>query len=225
MCSVNGPRRELVDVFVARFDPFASFRFATAVSRLGSNVFFRLIDAASENMTDSIQAGRMVTTTLLFPTLLFAVIQSYRLFRAQLQDRTLSVVRSLLPLAVTAFLCSFLLLASYTFVNDATGQTRMVFFTAHYTIEETLRRRAIEKTLPRVANPDGIEALQLTGDDVEKAFKAYPFSLPAITRRWLRNARITVTPDKSHPGGFSCVETRWGATCLLFGHHPFGRRH
>jgi len=215
LANVFGERagRELVHLFVARFDPFASFRFATAVSRLGSNVFFRLIDAASDNMTGSIQAGRMVTTTILIPTLLLAVIQSYRLFRAQLQDRTLSVVRSLLPLAMTAFLCSFFLLASYTFKNDATGQTRMVFFTTRYTIEETLRRRAIEKTLPRVANPDGIEALQLTGDDVEKAFKAYPFFLPANTRRWLRNARITVTPDKSHSGGFSCVETRWGATC------------
>jgi hypothetical protein len=218
LANVYGERagRELVDVFVARFGLLASFRFSTAVSRLGSNVLFRLIDAASENMAGSIQAGRMVTTTILVPTLLLAVIQSYRLFRAQLQERTLSVVRSLLPLAVTAFLCSFLLLASYTFVNDATAQTRALLFRPGLAIEEILRARAIEKTPPSVGKLDATHPLQLTWDDVEKADAEkpfhFPFPLPGNTRRWLRNARITVTPDRAHPSGFFCAETPWKST-------------
>jgi len=219
LASVFGERagRELVDAFVARFDPFASFRFATAVSRLGPNVFFRLIDAASANLTGRIQAALTVRTTILVPTLLFAVIQSYRLFRAQIQDRTLSVVRSLLPLATTAFLCGFCLLAFYTFVLDAQEQTWMLFFGTHQPIEEILRRRAIEKNRNSAANPHGTEALQLTGDDLAIAFPPpFPFSETESSRRWLRNARITVMPDKAHPNGFSCAETPWKSTWCYY---------
>ena len=109
----------LTNVFFSRFDPFANVKFAQTVSRFGSNVFIRLIDAASDNMTDSVQAALVLNATILVPTLLYAVIQSYRLFRAQLQDRALSVVRSLLPLAMTAFLCNFSLFAFDTFVGRA----------------------------------------------------------------------------------------------------------
>ena len=98
-------------LFFSRFDPFANVKFANAVSHLGSNGFFKLIQAASDNMTDSVQAGLVLTTIILVPTLLYAVIQSYRLFRAQPQDRAWSVVRSLVPLALIAFLCNFALLA------------------------------------------------------------------------------------------------------------------
>ena len=112
----------LTDLFFSRFDPFANVKFADAVSRFGSNAFFRLIEAASNNMTDSVQAALVLTTMILVPTLLYAVIQSYRLFRAQLQDRALSVVRSLLPLAMMAFLCSFSSLAFYAFVGRARNQ-------------------------------------------------------------------------------------------------------
>jgi len=222
LANLSGERsgRKLVDVLVARFDPFTSFRFATAVSRLDHNILFRLIDAASENMTGSLQAARVLTAMLLFPVLLLAVIQSYRLFRAQLQDRALSVVRSLLPLAMTAFLCSFSLLAFCTFVREATAQTRALVFRTGLAIEEILRAQVIEKTSPSAAKLDATHPLQLTGDDVEKAdseraFK-FPFPLPDNTRRWLRNARITVTPDKSHPSGFYCVEPRWGGTWCYY---------
>jgi ABC-type transport system involved in multi-copper enzyme maturation permease subunit len=203
--------RELVHALVARFDPFATFRFATTVSRLGSNAFFRLIEAVSENMTGSLQAGRMVTTIILVPTLVLAVIQSYRLFRTQLQDRALTVARSLLPLAMTAFLCSFSVLAYYTFVVDAMQPANMVFLVTRSTIWQTLRERAITKTLPSTASPNGTEALQLTLDDVAVT-KAWPFPLSESTRRLLRNTRITVMPDKAHPGGFFCEEAPWKST-------------
>jgi ABC-type transport system involved in multi-copper enzyme maturation permease subunit len=217
VANVFGERagRELVDVLVARFDPFATFRFTTAVSRLGPNVFFRLIDAASENMTDSIQATFVLTTTILVPALLFAVIQSYRLFRAQIQDRALSVVRSLLPLAMMVFLCSFSFLAFYTFVEDATGQKNMLLFGTNHAVEEILRARAIAKILPSTANADAAHPLQLTVDDLAKA-NPLPFPLFESTRRYLRNSRITVTPDKAHPSGFYCRENPRGSTSCYY---------
>jgi len=112
------------------------------------------------------------------------------------------------------------LLASYTFVHEATGQTRALVFRTGLVIEEILRAQVIEKTSRSAANLDATHPLQLTGDDLEKAdseraFK-FPFPLPANTRRWLRNARITVTPDKSHPSGFYCVEPRWGGTWCYY---------
>ena len=71
--------------------------------------------------------------------------------------------------------------------------------------------RAIQKTLPAAAKLDATRPLQLTDDDVARAF---PFPLPEGTRRWLRNARITVTSDKAHPSGFYCVEDpRWSTYC------------
>lgn len=206
--------RQLVNALVARFDFFASFRFATTVSRLGPHIFFRLIEVASENTTDSLRAAQVLRAMLLVPTLLLAVIQSYRLFRAQIQDRAWSVVRSLLPLAMAAFLCSFSLLAFYTVVQQATEQTRGVVFRTYLEIEEIIPGRAIEKTGPGATKLDATHPLQLTEDDVEKAFTTHPFFLPDNTRRWLRNARITVTPDKAHPSGFHCAEAKtvWKTT-------------
>ncbi len=56
-----------------------------------------------------------------------------------------------------------------------------------------------EKIQPRTANLDAAHPLQLTVEDLAKA---YPLS--DGTRRWLRNSRITVAPDKAHPGVRYC---------------------
>jgi hypothetical protein len=55
-------------------------------------------------------------------------------------------------------------------------------------------------------------------DDVAKALKTsrYQPRLDESTRRWLRDARITVTPDKAHPGGFYCREGRGGWTWCYY---------
>jgi polyhydroxybutyrate depolymerase len=105
---------KLVDLAVSRFDPFTNFRFSSAVSNLQSLVI------------GATPLG--VVTLLLVPTLLLAVIQSYRLFRAQLQDSILSVIRNLLLLAITAFLSVFCL-AAFTWDNTngtilSSGETR-----------------------------------------------------------------------------------------------------
>jgi ABC-type transport system involved in multi-copper enzyme maturation permease subunit len=164
--------RELMDLVLLRIDPFADFKFTNAVSNIN---FFTI------NATPMLRSA-----LLLVPTLLFAVIQSYRMFRAQLQDRTLSVMRSLIPLAIVAFLCSFSFMALFAFVHRAKLQMWAMFRETH---------EAIVKIQPSTTNLDATHPLQLTAEDLAKAFP-----LSERTRRWLRDSRITVSPEKPFPG-------------------------
>jgi hypothetical protein len=168
--------RELMDLVVSRFDFFTYFRFTNAVSNLQSFV----IGAAPT----------LVVTLLLVPTSLVAVIQSYRLFRAQVQDSIVSLVRNLLPLAIMAFLCGFSWVAFSTFVDHAKLQMWTMFRETH---------EAIEKIQPGTANLDATHPLQLTVEDLAKASP-----LSERTRRWLRNSRVTFLPDMPHPGRSYC---------------------
>jgi polyhydroxybutyrate depolymerase len=99
---------KLVELVVSRFDPFRDFRFINAVSNLHLQLF--VLGATPLRLV----------ALLLVPTLLIAVIQSYRLFRAQLPDSILSVIRNLLPLAITAFLSAFCL-AAFASLNETNG--------------------------------------------------------------------------------------------------------
>ncbi len=56
-----------------------------------------------------------------------------------------------------------------------------------------------EKVQPGTPNLDVAHPLQLTVEDLAKATP-----LSERTRRWLRNSRITVAPDKAHPGVRYC---------------------
>ncbi len=100
------------------------------------------------------------------------------------------MIRNVLPLALLAFLSGFFLLAFYVFVDHAKLQMWAMFRETH---------EAIEKIQPGTANLDATHPLQLT---VEDLVKASPLS--ERTRRWLRNSRITVAPDKPHPGRSYC---------------------
>jgi len=164
---------ELMDFVVARFDPFKDFRFTNAVSNI------RLFVTPT-----------LVVTLLLVPTLLFAVIQSHRLFRAQLQDSTMSVIRYLLPLAIVAFLSSFSLVAFGAFVDHAEKQMWTLFRETH---------EAIEKIQPGTPKLDPAHPLQLSVEDLAKASP-----LSERTRRWLDNSSIIVAPDRPHPGRYCC---------------------
>jgi len=184
----------LTHLFFSRFDPFANVKLANVVSRFGSNVFFRLTYNASNNMTDSVQAGLVLTTIILVPTLLYAVIQSYRLFRAQPQDRAWFVVRSLAPLALMACLCNFALLALDISVGQATRAPKLTAFF------ETIG--AIQKIQYDAAKLDAAHPLQLTVEDLAKAS---PVS--KSTRRLLGNSHITLALDEPpHHGHFGCAE-------------------
>jgi hypothetical protein len=78
----------------SRFAIFASFRFTNAVSSM-----FQTSLISRFSMWEFFYNRGYIAPMLwsaLIPALFFAVIQSYRLFRAQLQDSTLAVVRNLL---------------------------------------------------------------------------------------------------------------------------------
>ena len=202
---------KLAHFFISRFGNLISAN--TLISSFENLLFSRFDSPATYLWWVYTHPALMLVLWLLWvPTLLLAVVQSYRLFRTPLQDRALSVVRSLLPLAMTAFLCTFSLLASYTFVNDATGPTRALMIGNAYAIEEIVRERAIEETRPGVAKLDATHPLQLTENDVENAFPRL-FAYQESTRRWLRNARITVSPDESLP---SCGETQRRSTWCYY---------
>lgn len=105
------------------------------------------------------------------PTLLLAVFQSYRLFRAQPQNGALWMLRCLAPLVAITILWNFSLSAG--------------LLSSHWQpFDET--REAIDKIQPGNAN------LQLTGDDLAKRS-----SLTATTQRWLYGSRITIVPRSS----------------------------
>lgn len=175
---------EVMRPVLSRLDIFADFGFTRKVSHL------HVIATGVPSL--------LFVLLLLIPTLVFATIQSYRLFRKQLQDSPLFVVRRLVPLAIITFLCGFALAAGYAFMGHAREQMWGFFLETH---------QAIEKFQPGTPNLDAAHPLQLTGEDLAKT---YPLS--DRTRRWLRDARITVAPDKPHAGHYCCGENSGGIT-------------
>ncbi len=145
-------------------------------------------------------------TWVLVPTFLFAVIQSYRLFRRQPEDGLRSMIRCLLPVAIVAFLCSFALGASgFGFQPrrwDPSFETYL----------------AIEKLQPGVTKLDAAHPLRLTVEDLAKVSP-----LSALTRRWLRNSNITFSPDQAHSGYFATIHLAGGLDCRLAVRHYGGR--
>jgi ABC-type transport system involved in multi-copper enzyme maturation permease subunit len=161
---------KVVALSVLKVELFANFRFTNAVSNLelpGTGV-----------------SPIWVVLHLLVPMLLLAVMQSYWLFRRQLQDSTMFVIRNLLPLAIVTFLSMFFWMAFHASVVQAKQQMWSMFKETH---------EAIEKIQPGTANLDEAHPLQLT---VEDMVKVAPLS--ERTQRWLRNSRISVAPDKPH---------------------------
>jgi len=167
---------EVVALGVSRFDLFTNFRFTNAISNI------QLFNTSTPSI--------WFLMLLLAPALLLAVIQSYRLFRRQLQDSNLFVLRRLLPLALVTFLSIFCWMAFHAFVVEAKQQMWSMFRETH---------EAIERIQPGTANLDAAQPLQLT---VEDLVKVAPLS--ERTQRWLLNTRITIVPDKPHPGGRYC---------------------
>ncbi len=186
--------QKLVDLILSTFDPLAHHIFAVAIYKF---CWFLMLHFSEE----------LILTVLLVPTLLFALPQSYRMFRAHLQNSTLSLVRNVLPLAMMVFLWTFSLGAFTYFVLHAGWQMGGLFGQTS---------RAIETTLPGAVNSDAMHPLQLTVDDLAKAL-ASPFpALSESTQRLLRNSHITVTPDKAHPHGFYCWKTPGGWTSCYY---------
>ncbi len=173
---------------VWRFDPFAYFRFINAISRFP--LLFPLFYTDGKLM----QLYGRAAPFWLAPTFLFAVIQSRRMFRTEVRDSTLSVIRSLVPLATVAFLCIFSLGTYLVFVYHASAPKYILFRETH---------EAIEKIQSGAAKLDATHPLQLTVEDLAKASPLSP-----VTRRLLRDSSITVAPGEPHRardwrGGFA----------------------
>ena len=115
----------LVALVVSRFDPFTRFRFTDAVV----NLQFFVISFMPLRIE---RAYLLVVTLLLIPTLLVAVIQSYRLFREPARDSIWSVIQSLLPLAITAFLSVFCWAALPSLTDQTNGTVVSAGQTRHY---------------------------------------------------------------------------------------------
>jgi len=181
----------LTDLFFSRFDPFANLKFAKAVnSILDPELFYTFgdVDWASRY---GYNLARLAFLWL--PTLLLAAGQSYRLFRAEVRESALSLVRNLLPLAMVAFLCSFSLLAFFSFVGRAGDQKLIALF-------ETIQ--AVETIQSGAAKLDAAHPLQLTVEDLAKAS-----SLSKSTRRLLGNSHITLALEEApHHGRDGCGE-------------------
>ena len=176
---------------------------------LGNAHFIRVVGAIldpdlfdpytpSSTLVRYVSGESLATLALLWgPTLLVAVIQSYRLFRGQNQGSTKSLARNLLPLALTAFLCSLSLRALLGYEWHAWEQRWSV-------LRETLQ--AVDRIRPTAAKLQGAHPLEFTAEDLAKASP-----LSDLTRRWLRGSRVTIAPLKVVPGQQCCGGTRWSS--------------
>jgi hypothetical protein len=209
-CTVNGTVRAALCVFPILIALFLAGRFgywvANAFNSSGGLVFvasklglfanFWFTNAvANVNPFATVAASTFVLVILLVPVLVVAVLQSRWLFRNQLQDSALFVVRRLLPLTTIVFLCSFSLVSFNNFVFAAKRQMWAMFRETHDAIDKAQPGLAI----PDNTNLDAAHPLQLTLQDLNKAAP-----LSGRTQRWLRNALITVEPEKPHFGGHYC---------------------
>jgi hypothetical protein len=138
------------------------------------------------------------------PALILALVQSYRLFRTQVQGGTRRVMQSLLPLIFLVFVCGFLFTAFDAFWWRAASEVKIL---------NGATGRAIELSLSTEAKLHPAWPVQLTGDDV---VKAWPIPVEKSVRGWLAGARVTVMPDKAHPAGFFCdTNTVRSTTCYF----------
>lgn len=208
-CAVNGTVRAALWVVPAVGALFLASRCGDWVALKLAQTTGTLVDLVVSwfriSPFNDVPYGTKITWVVV-PTLLFAVIQSYRLFRTQREDNRLSMIRCLLPLAIVAFLCSFSLGAS----GFGFQPQRWDPFLETYL--------AIEKLQPGVTKPDAAHPLQLTVEDLAKSFP-----LSALTRRWLGGSNITVAPDPAHSGYLATIHLAGGWDCKLTVGHYGGR--
>jgi ABC-type transport system involved in multi-copper enzyme maturation permease subunit len=179
----------LTNLYFSRFDPFGNVKFAKAVSSI-FETFAISRPALWEFFYNRGYFVPMVWAVLV-PTLFLAVIQSYRLFQAQLQDSARSLVRNLLPLAGVTCLCSFSLMAFFSFAGRALNQRSIALFEATDAIQK------IQSGAPKL---DAAHPLELTVEDLAKVSP-----LSKSTRRLLGDSHITLVLDEPpHHGQFGC---------------------
>jgi hypothetical protein len=127
---------------------------------------------------------------LFVPTLLFALLQSYWLFRTPPQDGILWMFRCILPVVAVTMLWSFSAYAGFV-------ESRWEPF------EET--RRALDRFQPTTAT------LEITSVELAKGAP-----LSSLTRRWLTGSSIALAPDNSRPSVYrATIHLASGLECRL----------
>jgi len=148
---------------------------------------FHLSPLALAGVTDY---ARSKVLWLFVPTLLFALLQSYRLFRTPPQNSKLWTLRCLLPVIAITILWSFSAYAG--------------FVASHWEPFDEVHR-ALDKLQPSVAT------VQLKGEDLVKRS-----ALTSLTNRWLLGSRITVVPAHSQLSAYSAkIRLAGGLECKL----------
>jgi len=148
---------------------------------------FHLSPLALAGVTDY---ARSKMLWLFVPTLLFALAQSYRLFRTPPQNSKLWTLRCLLPLVAVTILWSFSAYAGFV-------SSRWEPF------EET--RQALDQFQPTTAK------LELTGEKLASAS-----SMTVLTQRWLKGSSIIVAPDDSRRSVYrATINLASGLECKL----------
>jgi hypothetical protein len=155
---------------------------------------------------------------LIVPPLIMAVLQSYSLFRRELEDRVLSALRPLLEVALVAFLCgiggflpSFVAFRADWQLNKALRETSDVVAPINFNV-----------TRPEVGNPIQLmgNTIQLTLEDMEKL---YP-PLSDASRILLRDATVVVSRNPASRISYSTVvRFRNGLVCTSDGPRRFKR--
>jgi hypothetical protein len=135
---------------------------------------------STERILSDIEFGRFTEFWPVVVVVLFALIQTYGLFRIEPRDGFLGIIRHLVPVLILVFVCGFLQLVPYVLLNAANTQTWNV-------LRET--SKAVDKLNLDPTKLDPARPLQLTLDDLAKTS---PVSDPV--RRALRDTTITVTP-------------------------------
>jgi hypothetical protein len=183
-------------------DPFLSIAQSRQVLNLFGNLRF---DWWVASVTYShLRVFALLENPLLYvaiaggPALILALVQSYRLFRTQTRAGTRVALRNLLPLVSLVFLFGFSFTAFDAFWWRAGSEVNLFIGATG---------QAIVKALPGTAKLHPTGPVQITVDDVVKAWR---WPLEESTRQWLTGARITVTPDKAHPSGFFCTPGPFG---------------
>ena len=221
-CTVNGTVRAALCVFpillalalAGKFGDWAANAFDDkgallfVASKLGLFANFHFTNSvANINPIATVAPLTFVLLILLLPVSVVALLQTRWLFRKQLQDSPLFVVRRLLPLAITVFLCSFSLATANNFVFEAKKQMWAMFRETHDAIEKAQPGLAI----PGDSNFGAANPLQLTLEDLNKAAP-----LSERTQRWLRGAQITVSHDAPHFSGHDCCRANSELASGLF---------
>src|SRR5262245_60778715 len=125
---------------------------------------------------------------LLLPTILIAVVQSYRLFRRELPDNTFSILRHLLVVCAVAYLVA---LAFQVPLIVVFRDERMFFSTLDET-HEAVGKLGLDPSTLDAANPK-----QFAGTDVARST-----GMSGTASRLLRDATINVVPKSGDPNWF-----------------------